>query len=130
MTPAAELSERFMLALCVWREARGETERGQELVAQVILNRVRDLRWPDTVVGVVTQRWQFSAFNAGDPNALLFPSESDPSWDCCVNAADLILQTQKPITTANHYCVKDLCPPWFDELKVVATEGRHVFLSL
>ena len=130
MTIANDLLTRFMLALCVYREARGESMRGKELVAQVILNRVRDTRWPDTVSGVVTQRWQFSAFNAGDPNALLFPHENDPAWDACVNAADLILQLPKPITTANHYHVIGILPKWADAENVVTREGHHIFYTL
>lgn len=76
MTPV-DLLRTFALSLCVWREVRGESLLGKLLVAQTIENRVSDPRWPDTYHGVITQRLQFSAFNAGDPNALLFPSETD-----------------------------------------------------
>ena len=57
----------------------------------IVENRVRDLRWPDTYVGVITQPLQFTAFNAEDPNALLFPAESDATWADCVAAADLVI---------------------------------------
>ena len=36
------LLRRFAIALCVWREARGESLLGKLLVAQVIENRVTD----------------------------------------------------------------------------------------
>ena len=81
------LLRRFILAVCVWREARGETPKGKRLVAQTIENRVQDKRWPETYVEVITQPLQFSAFNKTDPNALKFPMETDPSWPECVRAA-------------------------------------------
>ena len=76
MNDAPMLLRRFILALAVWREARGETPVGKLLVAQTIENRVQDRRWPATYEDVITQPWQFSAFNKGDPNATLFPTKA------------------------------------------------------
>ena len=122
----------FMLALCVWREARGESARGKRLVAQVIRNRVEDSRWPAEYIGVILQPFQFSAFNHGDPNALKFPAEHDPAWAACVEAAVAVLNADVPFTSANHYVVDALRPrpTWFDDHKVVAREGAHVFLYI
>lgn len=44
-------------------ESRGEPEEGQKLVIDVILNRVKDKRFPDSVKGVLTQPKQFSYIN-------------------------------------------------------------------
>lgn len=126
---AAELSTRFMLALCIWREARGESLRGKSLVGSVICNRVSDRRWPKTFTDVITQPRQFSSFNSGDPNATLFPHESDPSWSASVLAAEQVLE-HGPVTTANHYHVAGLLPTWADRDKITETEGRHVFYHL
>lgn len=120
----------FTLALAVWREARGESRAGKRLVAQTIENRVVDPRWPETYVGVITQPWQFSAFNRNDPNALLFPSETDPAWADCVAVAQEVITTPRPYTFANHYHTVEVSPPWRDDAKVVAREGRHVFYRL
>lgn len=130
--PAVQLLRLFTLALCVWREARGESPLGQLLVAQTVENRVRDPRWPETYVGVITQPWQFSAFNPSDPNALRFPTETDGVWPRCVAAAEAVLAAPQPFTTANHYVVDALRPrpAWYQEGKVVAREGAHVFLTL
>jgi N-acetylmuramoyl-L-alanine amidase len=125
-----ELLDTFMLALCVWREARGESYIGKRLVAQTIENRDFDERWPDTIVGVITQKLQFSSFNSNDPNALLFPKEDDKSWPDCVKAAQEVLISEIPFTTANHYHTKDVKPKWADMNKVVAVEGAHIFYCL
>lgn len=130
MSDAALLARRYTLALAVWREARGETPRGKTLVAQVIENRVQDKRWPDTYVRVITQPWQFSAFNANDPNAAKFPDETDPVWPSCVAAADAVLNAPAPLTTANHYHVVGLNPVWRNDAKVTEREGAHVFYCL
>ena len=124
------LLRRFVLALAAWREGRGEPLAGKRLIAQVIENRVTDPRWPDTYVSVITQPWQFSAFNKNDPNALKFPSETDPSWPECVEAADVVLAAQTPLTDANHYHTRDVWPTWARIDKEVAREGRHIFYAI
>ena len=124
------LLRRFVLALAAWREGRGEPLAGKRLIAQVIENRVTDPRWPDTYVSVITQPWQFSAFNKNDPNALLFPAEHDAAWPACVEAADVVLSAPLALTNANHYHVIGLTPNWARPTKEVARAGRHVFYNL
>jgi spore germination cell wall hydrolase CwlJ-like protein len=48
------------LSEAVYREARGESYRGRLAVAQTVLNRVKSHRFPNTVCGVVFQKFQFS----------------------------------------------------------------------
>lgn len=130
MADANALIRRFALALCVYREARGESQLGKLLVAQTIENRVIDKRWPDTYIGVITQPLQFSAFNKADPNVTVFPKEDETVWMDCVAVADAVIAAPTPFTFANHYHVKGLNPPWADDRRIVATEGQHVFYQL
>lgn len=127
---AQQLSALYLLALCVWRESRGESVRGKALVAQTIRNRVEDVRWPSTYTGVITQPKQFSAFNVGDPNATKFPAEDDPSWLESVQVAAAVLDEPVTATRANHYHVAGITPDWADVTKIVAREGAHVFYAL
>jgi spore germination cell wall hydrolase CwlJ-like protein len=53
---AAGASDVQCLTEAVYFEARGEPERGQQAVAQVVLNRVRHPAFPKTVCAVVHQR--------------------------------------------------------------------------
>ena len=133
MSPGTQLLDRFLLALCVWREARGETLKGKELVAAVVINRAMDprRRWPQSIAGVVLQPLQFSSFNAGDPNAVKFPSSliDRSMWEDCVAAADAAI-AGPVLTTANHYHVEGLHPAWADDTKIVAREGAHIFYEL
>lgn len=55
----------LMIARMVAAEARGEPFEGQVAVASVIVNRVRDPRFPGTVNGVIYQPWAFSPVHDG-----------------------------------------------------------------
>lgn len=68
-TPARAYSadDLSCMAEALYHEARGEGRRGQQAVAEVILNRVESRRFPRTVCGVVNQRSQFSYTIGGKP---------------------------------------------------------------
>ena len=126
----------YILALCIWRQARGESFRGKLLVGFTIKNRVKDPRWPRTYEGVITQKWQFSAFNPSDPNAVKYPNTGeenpveDAAWLECVKVAETVLNSSTSITSANHYHTKNIKPSWSDEASIVDREGNHIFLTL
>ncbi len=70
--------ERVLLALCCWREARGESIQAQRGVIWTILNRAaKPSWWGKDIVSVILAPSQFSSFNKSDPNSLLFPSNVD-----------------------------------------------------
>ncbi len=48
------------MAQVIYHEARGESEAGRAAVGQVVLNRVRDKRFPNSVYEVIWQPKQFS----------------------------------------------------------------------
>lgn len=133
-----DLARAYILALAVWREARGEDAVGKYLVAQTIENRVKDTRWPDTYQSVITQKWQFSAFNPNDPNAARFPDDSETGavWTECVEAACAVLAYGLDFSLgANHYLAAFMIangttPSWYDPDKVTMRHGGHVFLKL
>lgn len=51
-----------MITLCVEAEAGNQDIKGKRLVADVILNRVDSERFPDNIVDVITQKYQFSTY--------------------------------------------------------------------
>lgn len=62
----ADLSDELKcLAQAIYWEARGEDLDGQLAVAQVIINRTENHRFPANYCGVVTQRSQFSFVRSG-----------------------------------------------------------------
>lgn len=54
-----------LIALVTMAEAEGEPELGKRLVIDVILNRVDDPRFPNTVKGVIYQKNQFEPMTNG-----------------------------------------------------------------
>ncbi|WP_108789591.1 cell wall hydrolase [Erythrobacter sp. Alg231-14] len=72
------LSEQMRcLAGAVYFESRGEPLTGQLAVAQVVINRSEDRRWPASYCGVVYQRSQFSFVRGGQMPAI---NTSSGAW--------------------------------------------------
>jgi len=61
VTPAPQ-SDAELLAGIIWQEARGESDRGQQAVGEVVMNRVRSPRFPNSIAAVYAQRGQFSGY--------------------------------------------------------------------
>jgi len=51
-----------LMALCVEAEAGNQGLEGKRMVADVILNRVDSPDWPDTIEGVISQKYQFTTY--------------------------------------------------------------------
>ena len=64
-----------MLAICVMAEAGNQDFDGMRMVADVILNRVDDPDFPDTIEGVISQKYQFSSYWDGGMEKWNVPSE-------------------------------------------------------
>lgn len=64
---APDPAEVTALAQTLYGECRGCSELQQRAVCWCIFNRVDDSRFPDTVVGVITQKSQFFGFKASNP---------------------------------------------------------------
>lgn len=64
-----------LMAICVEAEAGNQGLIGKRMVADVILNRVDDPDFPDTITGVITQKNQFSSYWDGGMDRAREPSE-------------------------------------------------------
>ena len=62
-------SDIQLMARAINGEARGEPYTGQVAVGAVILNRVKDSRFPDSISGVIYQSGAFTAVADGQINA-------------------------------------------------------------
>jgi cell wall hydrolase len=87
MNPA-DIYPVFLFALCIWREARGETANTKQAVAWSVRNRVNRPRWwGHDYVSCILMPFQYSSFNHNDPNAVKFPTPTDPSWQDSMQVA-------------------------------------------
>ena len=128
MITGAELA---CLALTVYFEARGEDFSGQVAVAQVVLNRVDDERYPDSVCAVAYQggeglgECQFSWYCDGKSDN---PIDAI-SWDNAMIVADLAAKfTLLPwFQGITHYHADYVSPYWAESMELAYTLGRHRF---
>ena len=113
----------FCLALVIYVEARGEPVDGQYMVADVVINRVEQERWPDNVCEVVFDPKQFSGIN----NKLDFKSIfSDPSWEQSVVVASEALLGNTLRSDATHFHTTNSDPYWANQLTLLGQYGNHV----
>jgi hypothetical protein len=124
--------ELWCLATAIYFEARGESYRGQAAVAQVVVNRMKDHRYPDTICGVVFQNQhrrnacQFSFACDGIPDTV---TERKP-WDQAEEIAAKITSGEIYLTEvgdATHYHATYVRPAWAPRMNKVTQIGLHVF---
>lgn len=64
-----------LLAVCVEAEAGNQSLDGKRMVVDVILNRVDDPDWPDTITEVISDPYEFSSYWDGGMDKVWEPSE-------------------------------------------------------
>lgn len=77
--------DRKLLANLIWCEAGNEEYVGQVAVGAVVMNRVMSSVFPDTIVGVIYQRGQFTPASSG---RLALALSLDSATESCYRAAD------------------------------------------
>lgn len=137
--PAAPGSAADILARTLWGEARGESVRGKEAVAAVVLNRVRRAQargsywWGASVIEVCRRPWQFSCWNPSDPNAAKCAAVTvdDRNFRTCLRIARRAIAgvIDDPTAGATHYHAKGVLPPWARGKVPSADIGNHLFYS-
>lgn len=77
--------DRYLLANLIYCEAGGEPYAGQLAVGSVVVNRILSSVFPDTMVGVIYQKGQFSPVASGRLELAL---ASNKATESCYRAAD------------------------------------------
>lgn len=113
-------NDRYLLAKCIYAEARGESYTGQVAIGAVILNRVKDSRFPNTIAGVIYQPWAFTAVNDGQINL-------EPNSKAYQAADDALNGWDPTYGSVYYYNPKTATSKWIYSTKYVTTIGNHVF---
>lgn len=136
--------QEYCLALNIYHEARGSNLADQAAVADVVLNRVYDTRYPDTVCDVVYQArmrpsWkdetvmipvrnqcQFSWYCDGRDDT---PTDQDAWISAQQTAYFMMLDGRYRGVTegATHYHATYVDPAWARDFALVGRIGAHVF---
>lgn len=133
----ADSYQNVLLALAVWREARGSTAEAKAGIKHSILNRVAQPAGPyhhcrDIISNILCPA-QFSSFSRKDANAVLLPDPSHgmdwAAWlECCA-----VVDTDQPDPTggADTYYSIDIEAPAYDlPDKFTAQIDRFRFFKL
>lgn len=132
--PASVFSagEQKCLAEGIYFEARGEDVKGQAAVAQVILNRVRNPTYPNSICGVVYQnrswrnRCQFSFACDGTTPRVRSQHHFKVAQDVgmAVTAGKIFIPE---VASSTHYHATYVNPRWARSMDKMKKIGLHIF---
>lgn len=135
---STEFPEHYCLAQNIYYEARGSNLADMAAVANVVINRTKDRRYPDTICGVVRQGRQ-------DANGNMIRNQCQFSWYCDGKSdrpqdTDMWVKAQmiawdmietnkyRGLTEgATHYHANYVSPNWASDLTLVGRIGAHIF---
>jgi spore germination cell wall hydrolase CwlJ-like protein len=131
---AEPIGDALCLTQAIYFEARGEPLEGQLAVAQVVLNRYADPRYPKSICGVVYEHHpgaaafacQFS-FSCDKWPDVVWNREA---WTIAKTIAFLANSRRLPDTTggrATHYHTTWVSPDWAGKIGFTRTLGNHIF---
>jgi spore germination cell wall hydrolase CwlJ-like protein len=124
--------ERYCLAQAIYFEAGMQNPDEQRAVGDVVLNRMQDERFPDTICGVIHQggeaargRCQFSWWCDGLSDETVQPER----WALAQQSADEVLSGEYADETdgALFFHNKSVRPSWSRKLEKTAVLGAHIF---
>tara|TARA_R100000426_G_scaffold87112_1_gene70410 strand:+ start:684 stop:1109 length:426 start_codon:yes stop_codon:yes gene_type:complete len=127
------------MAANIYHEAKNQSMLGQFAVAQVVMNRVEDSRFPDTVCEVVKQgltyrngkvvigKCQFSWYCDGKSDE---PNRDSKAWSNAIRHASIIMTETINIDVtdgATHYHASYVRPAWAKTKKRTTRIDKHIF---
>lgn len=120
VTGSYSSSDVALLARLIYGEARGESYVGQVAVGAVVMNRIKSPSFPNTMSGVIYQRYAFTAVDDGQinltPDATAKKAAQDAmnGWDPTYGA----IYYYNPATATSS---------WIFSRTTTVTIGNHVF---
>lgn len=119
-------NDDYLLAKIAMAEAEGEDLTGKVLVVEVVLNRVKDKHFPDTVYEVITQcngdTYQFSPVIPGGRWYTTEPNEE------CWEAVQIALEGRDEATNALYFTSSKEESTWHSRnLEYLFDHGNHKF---
>lgn len=135
--PDLDVVDAHWMALTMWGEARGSGEEGMRAVGHVIDNRRKSGRHGGFATETVSEAYQFSCWNRGDPNlraihnvdSLPRDSAGYRTWQAARRIAEEILsgRSADPTGGALFYHATYVAPRWSRGVEPVAVIGNHLF---
>jgi len=127
------------MAANIYHEAKNQPMAGQIAVAQVVMNRVNDSRYPNTICDVVKQgltykngkvvlgKCQFSWYCDGKKDDVNMKSEK---WQNSIRYASMVITNRITLDVtegATHYHATYVRPAWARTKTKTVRINRHIF---
>lgn len=132
--------EITLLALTIYREARGEPYDAKIAVAHTPMNRVAHAGWwGHDLIGVLTTKWQYSSLtDPNDKQLTVWPKADDATFEECLKIAALVVGGvyKSPLNGIDSYyddsLQGDRMPKWAKEHpeRFVGKIGRLNFYNM
>ena len=110
----------YLLARVIHGEARGESYAGQVAVGAVVLNRIKSASFPNTMSGVIYQKYAFTAVADGQIN--LTPNETAKKA-----ARDAHNGRDPSYGALSYYNPRTATSSWIFSRQTTVIIGNHVF---
>ncbi|MEP6634480.1 MAG: cell wall hydrolase [Luteimonas sp.] len=129
-----QAADSLCLSTTVYLEARDQSARGQQAVAEVALRREESGLWGDSMCKVVTARKQFAP-------TLVPPGTRLSNTEAWSQAVTIAIESQRNwklppgqrkeiVPGASHFMASSLASPSWRNAYQVATIGDHTFLRV
>ncbi len=128
--PPDDLKSVTCMAQNLWFEARGSSITDQLAVANVVLNRVADPRYPNDICEVIWQPYQFSWTNDGRSDQVRVANPTDRyAWKQIValSIAAVKGEAEDPTQGATHFHATYVHPAWANSLQRIVRIDDHVY---
>lgn len=112
--------DMYLMAQCIYGEARGEPYKGKVAIGAVILNRVKSKDFPNTIAGVIYQPRAFSVVADGQINLA-------PDQECINTAKDAMNGVDPTGGCVFYYNPAKTSNAFMHSLPTVVTIGSHRF---
>ncbi|WIY53012.1 cell wall hydrolase [Devosia sp. YIM 151766] len=132
-------AERDCLAQAIYHEARGESAKGQLAVANVIVNRARSSKFPDSLCGVIYQNANRGLYRCQFTFACDGRNDTPGERRAWASSKELAKQVYAEFATgkeigvlpgsALYYHTRAVAPSWSHTYSRVAAVDSHIFYS-
>jgi spore germination cell wall hydrolase CwlJ-like protein len=119
-------TEKYCMAQNIYFESANQSALGKLAVGLVVMNRVKDTRYPDTICGVVRQDSQFSWVKNNRSNV----PKDDAAWKESVRITEDVLSGRADFLEFDgvmNYHADYVNPHWSGAMEEVATIDQHIF---
>ena len=113
-------NDEYLLAKIIYAEARGESYTGQVAIGAVVLNRVKNSKFPNTISGVIYQPYAFTAVNDGQINL-------EPNSTAYKAAKDALSGWDPTYGSLYYFNPKTATSSWIWSRQQTVTIGNHIF---